>query len=510
MSLFILSLWSYIGKSIVISGILYAYYRVFLRNGVFHSYNRWYLLGSGGLALVLPWVRLPFSSQLPGETVFAILQPTGSGGGPVVLPAGHPVGIGGWWSGSWGVDALYVGYGIGMAVFVFFLLRSLHYLWKLSRRYPYTLREGIRFFETGEPGTPFSFMNRLFWNRELAVDSETGRSIFRHEIYHIRQRHSLDLLVLEILRCLFWINPFFHLILRELKVVHEFLADRYALAGEGGPEAGLSGNGASETANSREQYAEFLVWLSVRGVHTPALVHPFFHTTLKRRITMILQTTPMRPHLISRWMALPLLLALVAVTAGTSAEPGKTPSPKALTISKRDPLLVYYMKHLHYPANALQAGQEATVVFTIRVGANHRLLAFEEPGAAAAGPDVKEVVVSARPAEGKKLSLTGDQAKAVFREELNRVSEHLSRPDTAAYIATIQPGTYYIRVVFKIEKSGTAAATVREFRIGQPGTGRSRTEKMLIAYAKNPGLEKYLKEKIWKKEMIVDKVQEPD
>jgi len=190
----------------------------------------------------------------------------------------------------------------------------------------------------------------------------------------------------------------------------------------------------------------------------------------------------MRPRLISRWMALPLLVALVAATAGTSAESGKTPSPKSLTINKKDPLLVYYMKHLSYPANALRAHEEATVSFTIRIGENHRLLAFEEPGAAAAGPDVKEIVVTARPAEGEKLSLTSDRARAIFREELNRVSEHLSRPDTAAYIATIQPGTYHIRVVFKIEKNGTAAATDRERSVGRPvaamGSGSGRPGRM--------------------------------
>ena len=171
--------------------------------------------------------------------------------------------------------------------------------------------DGIDFFITREPGTPFSFLNRLFWNAEIDIESARGRQIFLHEWYHIRQRHTLDLLWLKTVLTIFWVNPFFYLIYREIRTIHEFLADRYAVA-----------NG------DRCAYAELLVWHSVQD-RPLSILHPFFQSSIKRRITMLTQLQSTRPGYWSRMMALPLtffLLCAFAANRGLLNRPAACPA----------------------------------------------------------------------------------------------------------------------------------------------------------------------------------------
>jgi hypothetical protein len=154
----------------------------------------------------------------------------------------------------------------------------------------------IKWLNTSEPGTPFSFFKWLFWNNSLEPNSEKGKQIFRHELFHIRQRHTLDVLFMEIITILFWINPFFHLIKKELKAIHEFLADRYALRGE-----------------EKWSYAEMLLMQVLGTKHS--IVNPFFHNQIKRRIAMITNPKKTSHQYLRQLLVLPILAAVFMLFA---------------------------------------------------------------------------------------------------------------------------------------------------------------------------------------------------
>jgi N-acetylmuramoyl-L-alanine amidase len=289
----------YLIKVTVISGLLYGYYRLFLRNRFFHQYNRYFLLGITLISLVLPLISLPAGYIFPLTAHNPVLS--------VALHAITPA--------SWNEPAEAAGRGglsqyrlsgqglfpgiylltVGVLLYVFF--RQLWYIRRLPRKYPRENMGRIAFFMTREPGTPFSFLNRLFWNEEIDLNSDRGRQIFHHEWYHIRQRHTLDLLLLKSVLVLFWINPFFYLIYREIRTIHEFLADRYAVAG-----------------GDRYEYAELLVWHSIYD-RPLSLLNPFFQSSIKRRITMLTQLTSNKPGYWSRAMVLPLAFLLLCAFA---------------------------------------------------------------------------------------------------------------------------------------------------------------------------------------------------
>ncbi len=308
----------YLGKTLLISGLLYGYYWCWLRNRPFHQYTRYYLLGIPAISLILPLINFHIRSLSAWEQHsprFRLLHE---------MTAGH------WnesvirntsphtWQEFLNGPALAYGIYLGItALLLGGLIRSFCYIRRISRLYPHEKVEGILVYQTAEPGTPFSFLQKIFWDDRLDRDSIRGKQVFRHEIYHVRQGHTLDILYLAVLRMICWWNPFFHLILKEIKATHEFLADRYAVS-----------------HHDRYEYAELLVWQSI-GNHHSSLVNSFFHNHLKRRITMLTQLKNNRPGHLSRIMVLPLLFLLFcafAIRLRKDNNYGIRPPSKTLTV----------------------------------------------------------------------------------------------------------------------------------------------------------------------------------
>ena len=281
----------FLSKTIIVSSVLFSYYWGFLRNEKFHHYNRFYLLSIPILSILIPLMKIPlpnFFSQGDGNGVQILRVVSGNWEEAVVLTAQKS-----WFSTwlswqniAWGIYTI-----IGLILLVG-ILKSVFYVVQLARKYDYQKINEIKFYETTEPSTPFSFLNHIFWNQQINIDSKAGSQIFRHELYHVKQKHSTDILFMELVCTLFWFNPFFHLIKKEIKTVHEFLADQYA---------------AAET--NKYDYAELLAWQSYNQKQIN-LINPFFHNQIKRRIVMITQLKNSRFGYISRLMALPLMFLL--------------------------------------------------------------------------------------------------------------------------------------------------------------------------------------------------------
>jgi TonB-dependent SusC/RagA subfamily outer membrane receptor len=149
---------------------------------------------------------------------------------------------------------------------------------------------------TNDSQAPFSFFNWLFWNQEIELKSNKGEQVFRHELFHIHQKHSLDIVFLEVVSMVFWINPFFHLIKKETRAIHEFLADQYALD-----------NG------EKWNYAETLLMYALQTKHS--LVNPFFHNQIKRRIAMITNPQKTSHQYLRKLLVLPVAAVVVTLFA---------------------------------------------------------------------------------------------------------------------------------------------------------------------------------------------------
>ena len=286
----------YFLQVIIISGLLYSYYHFFLRNNKFHRYNRFYLLGATVISLLIPFLKIPlyFTSEEADASILYRSMQIINGQEEVIVTENNI---------SW--QQLFTWQNISIGVYVLVsliilvrLVIALKRIIRLRYQYPSARIENIQFIKTTEPGTPFSFFNWLFWNKKIEVQSEKGQQIFRHEWFHIQQKHSIDIMFMEWLTVLCWFNPFFYLVKKELKTIHEFLADEFAVQ-----------------HFSKGAYAELLLMQAFNTEHKS--VNPFFHTQIKRRIAMI--TTSSKPgyQYLRKIMVLPVCALVITLFAFT-------------------------------------------------------------------------------------------------------------------------------------------------------------------------------------------------
>jgi N-acetylmuramoyl-L-alanine amidase len=263
------------------------------------------------MSVLIPFITIPLSwststASVPGvvrllETVYVDLPESDTS--VTAVTANKPLTVQS--NISWLVIAIGV-YALTGLVFLARLIFGLNKLRNLASRYPSEQMDGLKIFHTKEAGTPFSFFRFIFWNDEVEIRSVKGRQILRHELIHVKQKHSYDVLFTELLTIFLWVNPFFHFISKELRVIHEFLADEPAAVED----------------NSGD-YAELLLMHSFRTQQS--FVNPFFHNQIKRRIAMITKPKITR----SRYARQLLILPLAAVLFGMFAfrlKPVTTPA----------------------------------------------------------------------------------------------------------------------------------------------------------------------------------------
>ncbi|GAB3642878.1 M56 family metallopeptidase [Spirosoma arcticum] len=274
--------------------LFYGCYWLLLRRNTFFGLNRMYLLLSVGLSVMLPLVSLPNEWSMSSQTT----------GGTVTLPtfvvgANTAAQTNGLTTDQW----FWLIYGLGVAVMlvrlslngraVFRLIRS----GSVERGREYTL---VRLSNDCVPS--FSFGRYLVLNQ---TDAQTEPdALLRHEEAHIHQRHTADILFIEIVRAAFWFNPMLLLYKRSLQEVHEFLADE----------------AVAQTA-PRPDYAQQLVAYAL-NVPSAVLTTPFVSvSTLKQRIVMLQKPQTHRRALLSYALVLPLAGLLTLCTQPDRDQP---------------------------------------------------------------------------------------------------------------------------------------------------------------------------------------------
>ena len=197
------------------------------------------------------------------------------------------------------------------AVFLIMLLQMLLYIRFIKRHNENTIINKIHFVNTDNgKGTPFSFFNYIFWNKKIDLHSPDGNRIFRHELAHIQEKHSWDKMFINIILILFWCNPVFWFIRRELSMIHEFIADKRAV--EGGDTTAFAS----------------MILAAAYPQHRFAITNNFFYSPIKRRLMMLTKKQNTRMNYFSRLLVLPLIVivfAAFAIKAKTSSAEKRIP-----------------------------------------------------------------------------------------------------------------------------------------------------------------------------------------
>ncbi len=278
----------YILKSSVCLIVFYLFYRLLLSRETFHRFNRIALLGIFILSLLIPFCEV--STKMPQAAVNWEQLLLMANNVTVSTNAGPSV--------SW-IEIILMVYLSGIA---FFFCRNLYSLVKMIRLLKdgerEMLEDGIILITHHQKIAPFSWMKYVVVS---ASDiEENGREILIHEIAHIKNYHSLDLLLAQFCIFFHWFNPAAWLMKQELQNIHEYEADETVI--NQGVDA--------------KQYQLLLIKKAV-GTRLYSMANSFNHSKLKKRITMMLKEKS------NPWARLKYLyiLPLAAVTITAFARP---------------------------------------------------------------------------------------------------------------------------------------------------------------------------------------------
>jgi TonB family protein len=274
---------------------LYAVYLIFLRNETFFTMNRFYLLGTLIASLVLPLIQIPLHEIISIDRNFEFSFNNIIIKNEILINNK---------AGNFG----FINYSLLVyaAISCFLLIR---FLIRLSQIFNIIIKgeikkyDGFKIILTDYDIIPFSFFNYVFINPQKLSDDETSK-ILIHELVHIKEFHTIDLILIEIVSMVLWFNPVVWLIKSSLKATHEYIADRYTVF---------------QTKNKIE-YQKLLLKEAFGGYQFD-FTNNFNFSLIKRRITMMTKNVSNRTARLKVLFVMPvavILLFTFAFTGGSN------------------------------------------------------------------------------------------------------------------------------------------------------------------------------------------------
>lgn len=275
----------YFFKVNIAIALFYLFYRLFFAGDTFWKTRRFYLLFTLLLAFVYPFFSIQnwLESQEPMQTFVAnygMLQEFTVISTPEDNSISVETIIG-------GIYALVSG---GLFIRMITQLLSIYTIRRKGERIIY---DGKSLISLEKDITPFSFFGDIYINPALHTESEL-QQILAHELTHVKQLHSLDVLIGEFVTILFWINPAAWLLKREIRQNLEYLAD----------------NKVIESGFDTKNYQYHLLQLSYQ-IPDYKLTNKFNISPLKKRITMMNQQKTSKAGFLKYFLIVPLALSLV-------------------------------------------------------------------------------------------------------------------------------------------------------------------------------------------------------
>ncbi len=242
--------------------LLYAIYACALSRETFFKSNRAYLLAAIIGGLLIPFLELPQAETTENAAVY--LQTVVVVGMEAVEISARQTQL----APTVGLTDVLLG--------LYFLVVLL-----LTGRFIYGLRQIFQLYKnaerlenntllTTEQHPPFSFLHLLFLPQDFDLKDSENQKILRHERAHLAQRHTLDVLLLELLSIVFWCAPPIYFFKKSLRQIHEYLADAEVLKN-----------------TKKKQYGLLLLRQSHQGRMWLSLANHFNQSQLKKRIMMM-------------------------------------------------------------------------------------------------------------------------------------------------------------------------------------------------------------------------------
>lgn len=274
----------YLIQSALCLGSLYIIYWFFLKKDTFFTANRFYLLGSIILSFFLPMFKVPVFYDNSDVVYVVALEAITVTADKIENGIAQNLTL---------YQSVLIVYLTGASIFLLRFVFQLLQLAFLIRKFGVTKMDGLKIVKINSKYSPFSYFNFIFLNEQNCKDKNL-KNILDHEKIHIRQKHSLDLIILEILTVIQWFNPFIWLYKNSLKGIHEYLADEGLLAG-----------GMSKT-----NYQNLLLSHTV-GLQINDLTNNFNQSLIKKRFIMMTKMQSKKFARLKMLLVIPMTALLI-------------------------------------------------------------------------------------------------------------------------------------------------------------------------------------------------------
>ncbi|WP_298766856.1 M56 family metallopeptidase [uncultured Polaribacter sp.] len=252
----------YFLKASVITFILYVFYIIVLQNDTFFQFNRIFLLVGVFTIFLIPFITIPvYIEYTPNFTTTSYSETS-----LIPLTTEHieqPFKI---------VDYIPVIYLLGvLGFFIRFVLQFISLI-RITKQNTFIKQEGFTVIKTNENILPFSFFKWIVYNSTM-FSKEELEHILKHEKAHVKELHSIDIILTQLSCVVFWFNPFIWLYAKTVKENLEFIADEKAI----------------KNTNCKKNYQYTLLKTSIKNKQL-AISNNFYKSPIKKRIVMLQKT----------------------------------------------------------------------------------------------------------------------------------------------------------------------------------------------------------------------------
>lgn len=288
----------YLLKVSICTGFIYFLYIVIYRNFTFHNSNRIYLNVGLVLSFLFPVISINYigNYEVLGMRYVKLKE--------IYINNINSINDG------INIDLLQIVSIIYLMIGTLFLIRFLMQLISIFLLIKKSEKYSPNIYLIKENAVAFSFFNKIFINPYILTEEEQ-KQIIQHEKAHIKELHTLDIILFEVSKIILWFNPFVWLLKSSLQELHEFIADKKVL----------------EETQHKSEYKQLLL-KELISHYDYKFVNNFNFSMIQRRIKMISQSPSPRIAALKYLVVIPIILLLMVFNNN------QTPSSRALAQSK--------------------------------------------------------------------------------------------------------------------------------------------------------------------------------
>lgn len=282
----------YLLKSTACLAIFWAFYKLMLEKESIHHFKRYFLLGALIASLIIP--NLVFVEYIePLQPNTSAFSPLVEQGAAVTIEQPIPqTSVFDWQL------LLWIIYGLGVIGFGLRFIANLLRIRLRIKKNPKFKDNFVTKVLLAQTLPPHTFFNFIFLNQQQFEAKNIPHEVLLHEETHARQRHSLDILLIELLQVVLWFNPLIYLFKSSIKLNHEFLADKAVI----------------KKSRDHSQYQNTLLSYLSNGIEdhqSVGIANAINYSSIKKRFTVMKTNTSTTSFVLRSFLLLPLTALLL-------------------------------------------------------------------------------------------------------------------------------------------------------------------------------------------------------